>query len=160
MKAEATKAEKPKPAAKAEKPKPAAKAEKPKSKPAAQGPKPPSLMPKPSKPAPKPAKEKKETFKSGNAEVVKKDTGLSPGIIVGGLATLAPQRHARQLLRPQRQVYRCAQDQAQGGSQALSVLHSGRGRRRKGQRRRRAGLDRQLEGVQLWRGGGGGSERR
>ena len=89
VKAEATKAEKPKPAAKAEKPKPAAKAEKPKSKPAAQGPKPPSLMPKPSKPAPKPAKEKKETFKSGNAEVVKKDTGLSPGIIVGGLATLA-----------------------------------------------------------------------
>ena len=85
VKAAATKAEKPK----AEKPKPAAKAEKPKSKPAAQGPKPPSLMPKPSKPAPKPAKEKKETFKSGNAEVVKKDTGLSPGIIVGGLATLA-----------------------------------------------------------------------
>jgi len=72
-------------APKAPKAAPAPKAPKVEKKPAAA--KPPSLQPAPSKPAaPAPAKEKKASYSSGNADVVKKTGGLSVNVLAGSVA--------------------------------------------------------------------------
>ena len=74
-------------APKAPKAAPAPKAAKAEKKPAAA--KPASLQPGPSKPAaPAPAKEKKASYNSGNADVVKKTGGLSVNVLAGSVASL------------------------------------------------------------------------